>query len=200
MLGRVEVREHAVHRVVQGTRRAQQARGVVRRRAAQRCGRRFRGQPRTGGRPPRRTARHPRDDRDAGDDAVRQGRTHAIPRCDRGAVRRLARRGDGTRQTPRGERRDVRSSIRRRTGHRRAGNRCARAARRSPRSRRDRRAGGWWWTYRRCRGRGGGARRGRSSACRARHIPRWRPRSTVSTGRPAERRWPRGSRSSAPAS
>jgi anti-sigma regulatory factor (Ser/Thr protein kinase) len=72
-----QVREPAVHCVVQGARRVEQAARLGRRRAQARrhCG--FRRQPRPGRRLQRKAPRHSRDHRHAGDDAADQG--HAYP-------------------------------------------------------------------------------------------------------------------------
>ena len=68
-----QIREPAGHQLVQGARRAQQARFADRRRARARRDRHVGRQSRPGGRLSRREPRHSGDRGDAGDDAVREG-------------------------------------------------------------------------------------------------------------------------------
>ena len=88
---RREVREPAVHRGLQGARRAQQAPDADRGRAAVRRRRHVGRQPRPGGGPPRHPARHRGHHRDAGAHAVREGAAHRGARRPRRAARRRPR-------------------------------------------------------------------------------------------------------------
>ena len=83
-----EVREPAVHRLVQGARRAQHAAAAHARRAQARRHRHVGRQPRPGRRLSRRPARHSRHHRHAVLHAQHEGRAHARPRRARGAARR----------------------------------------------------------------------------------------------------------------
>ena len=199
-----EVREPAVHRVVQGTRRVQLPAAAARRRRGARRRRRVGRQPRAGRRLPRSPPRHPGHDRDAARHAVLEGHRHRTPRCRdrargrrvRGRARRPARRIADERGATLVPAFDDPAVI---AGQGTVALEMLDAA---PRPRRARRTG----RRRRARSRAWRSPRrtaapaSRSSGCRARATRACSPRSAATRPAPAGRRSRKASRSRRPAS
>src|SRR3546814_682683 len=111
--GVAEVRKSAIHRGLQGTRRAQRAPPPRRRSEIARRDRRVGGQSCAGPRLSRQAARRSGDDRDAEDDAAGEGIADREPRGRDRAVRREIRRCLGAcAATRKGTRADLRPPLR----------------------------------------------------------------------------------------